>query len=177
MGVVQALGLSPETRPASACAWEGGRLFHMWHVVPNVQQSSAREEAPQSLLLAARSRPAPPPKGLLIFVPLSWTFLPDSGLAAHPGQTDRAPVPASGHHNAAHHGERAPSAGREAPTPAPVGAAPAVLGDSRYPLVSAEPQLAEESGFSSRWSFVFPSEFSQGLVAGLLGVQAQLCQL
>lgn len=110
--------------------------------MPNVQQSSL-QEAPQSLLLA-------PAKGLLTFVPLSWTFLPDSGLAAHPGQTDSTPVPASGHHDTAHHGERAPSAGREAPPPAPVGTAPAVLGDSRYWLVSAEPRIGEGSGFSSR---------------------------
>lgn len=92
----------------------------------------------------------PPPKLLLIFVPLSWVFPPDSGLAAHPGQTDGAPVPASGHHDAAHHGERAPSAGREAPPPAPVGTAPAVLGGSRYPLVPAQSQTGEGSAFSSR---------------------------
>lgn len=89
-------------------------------------------------------------EGLLIFIPLSWTFLLDSGLAAHPGQTDSAPVPASGHHDAAHHGERAPSAGREAPAPAHVGTAPAMLRDSRYWLVSAKPQIGEGSGFSPR---------------------------
>lgn len=76
-------------------------------------------------------------------------FLPDSGLAAHPGQTHGTPIPARGHRDAAHHGERAPSAGREAPAPAPLGAAPAVLRGSRYPLVSAQPHVAEGSGVFS----------------------------
>lgn len=141
MGVVQALGLSPEMYLALTCAQEGDWPFCMWNVMPNVQQSSV-QEAPQSAV-GCKEPAWPPSEGLLIFVPLSWTFLPDSGLAPHPGQADSIPVLACGHHDAAHHGERALSVVREVPAPAPVGTVPAMLGGSRYWLIR------EESGFSS----------------------------
>lgn len=146
LGVVQAPGLSPERHPACV-----GRTL----AFPQME-CHARCPAKQHMgcsLVAARSQTALS-EGVLILVLLTWTFLAGSGLAAHPGQSDSTAVPACGHHHAAHHGQGAATAGREAPSPAPAGPAPLLLRGRRYPDWG-------RVRFLSSLVFIIPSKFPQ----------------